>query len=126
VESDSRDDKAAFPYELTEEEKKLLQKSLELYQSLESGRFTPTTDAQKHFMAVCQGQARAETPDEIAYAKYMRLRAAERRRERERARDKRGIPEYEEGYPRPGWFTDEDWKKLKARDYADVRQRSHD
>jgi uncharacterized protein YifE (UPF0438 family) len=35
-----------------------------------------------------------------------------RRLESERSTD---IPEFEEGYPRPGWFTDEDWKKLRSR-----------
>ncbi|MBI4609406.1 MAG: DUF413 domain-containing protein [Candidatus Rokubacteria bacterium] len=116
---------ATSPYELTEEETELLQKHLEFYQSLESGRRTPKTEAQKHFVAVCQGRARAETPHEMAYAKYMRLRAAERRRELS-AHDDRGIPEYEEGYPRPGWFTDEDWKKLKSRDYAELQLRNRD
>lgn len=113
-------------YELTEEEKKLLQKHLEFYRSLESGRRPPKTEAQKHFVAVCTGQARAETPHEIAYAKYMRLRAAERRHQSRSARDKRGILEYEEGYPRPGWFPDEDWRKLKSRDYADLTQRNRE
>lgn len=40
-----------------------------------------------------------------------------RRRPRRRSEPERstGIPEFEEGYPRPGWFTDEDWKKLHRR-----------
>jgi len=117
---------AASCYELTDGEGKLLRRYLEFYRSLETGRRAPATDAQKRFVAVCQGQAKAETPHEIAYAKYMRLRAAERRRKNQDARDERGIPEYEEGYPRPGWFTDEDWRKLRAHDYADLTQRAWD
>ena len=37
-----------------------------------------------------------------------------RRRRRREPSGPSGIPEYEEGYPRPGWFTDEDWKKGRS------------
>jgi hypothetical protein len=35
---------------------------------------------------------------------------------------KGGIPEYEEGYPKPGWCNDEDWKQMKKGDYADMKK----
>ena len=35
---------------------------------------------------------------------------------------KSDISEYEEGYPKPGWFTDEDWKKMRSQDYADMKK----
>jgi uncharacterized protein YifE (UPF0438 family) len=37
-------------------------------------------------------------------------------------RPKRGISEYEEGSPKPGWFTDDDWKKMRKQDYADMKK----
>ena len=36
------------------------------------------------------------------------------------------IPDYEEGYPRPGWFTDEDWKKMRSQDYAAMKKNHKD
>ena len=32
------------------------------------------------------------------------------------------IPDYEEGFPRPGWFTDEDWKKMRSQEYAAMKK----
>ena len=39
---------------------------------------------------------------------------------------KSDIPEYEEGYPKPGWFTDDDWKKMRGQDYADMKKHHRD
>jgi hypothetical protein len=39
-------------------------------------------------------------------------RRAQRAHERALAQEGSSIPEYEEGIPRPGWFTDEDWRRL--------------
>ena len=36
-------------------------------------------------------------------------------------RDGASIPEYEEGTPKPGWFTDDDLKKMRKQDYADMK-----
>lgn len=33
------------------------------------------------------------------------------RREIQRHREQLHVPDYEEGYPRPGWYTEEDWRK---------------
>jgi hypothetical protein len=41
-------------------------------------------------------------------------------------RPKRGISEYEEGSPKPGWFTDDDWKKMRGQDYADMKKHHRD
>jgi hypothetical protein len=33
------------------------------------------------------------------------------------------IPEFEDGAPRPGFFTDDDWKKNRAGQFRDMKQR---
>lgn len=50
------------------------------------------------------------------------LREAERRqakkaaeREQRRARLKGSLPDYEDGTPRPGWYTDEDYRRYHSR-----------
>lgn len=110
-------------YELTAEEQELLGKYSRFYRALETGARTPTTEAQKHFVAMCEGLAVAETPHERAWAKYMRHRAKQTLERFEESQNNRDIPEFEDGYPRPGWFTDEDWRKLRSRDYADMKSR---
>jgi uncharacterized protein YifE (UPF0438 family) len=107
----------------TQQEKVLLYKYFEFYRALETGKRKPNTAAQRHFVAVCQGRASAETVHEKAYAKYMRLRAMQRRKQYDETAAQQDIPEYEEGYPRPGWFTDEDWKKKRGQDFAEMNQR---
>ena len=59
---------------LSGEERALLQRYLPFYRALETGRRTPLTRAQEHFVAVCEGRETAETQHELAYVKYMRLR----------------------------------------------------
>lgn len=50
----------------------LLTKHIEFYRKLETGERTPTTDAQVHFVEVCEGRAEPRTEHEIAYVKYKR------------------------------------------------------
>lgn len=109
--------------QLTLQEEALIEKYREFFQSLETGRRKPTTDAQAHFVAVCRGHSHAETEHEKAYAKLMRIRAIQRREQYHAREAQGGISEYEDGYPHPGWFTDEDWKKLRRQDFADMNQR---
>jgi len=71
------------PHYLTQKEKVLLQKYYEFYRSLESGARKPSTEAQAHFAAVCRGHAKAKTAHEIAYAKYLRIRAVREQDKRE-------------------------------------------
>ena len=59
---------------LADADQELLRQHLAFYQSLETGTRTPSTEAQKHFVAVCEGRKEARTPHEVAYVKYMRLR----------------------------------------------------
>ena len=59
---------------LTEAERDLLRRYLVCYRALETGLRTPSTEAQEHFVAVCEGREKAETVHEVTYAKYMRLR----------------------------------------------------
>jgi len=51
------------------------------------------------------------------------LKMQERKKERERGYLGTNIPEHEEGTPKPGWFTDDDWKRMRSRDYADMKNR---
>lgn len=58
---------------LTAEEKTLIKTHLPFYVALATEERQPTTDAQRHFLAVCEGRASAETEHEVAFVKYMRL-----------------------------------------------------
>jgi|GEM_PF-2399651 len=109
---------------LTPEEQQLLDEHLSFYEDLETGQRKPKTEAQEHFVKVCMGKAKASTDHELAYVKYMRLRAKLRREQDEQRDSSSAIPEYEDGLPKPGWFTDEDWKKMRKGDYADMKSRS--
>ena len=100
---------------LSTEEQELLQKHRKFLRALETGERAPTTRAQQHFVDVCKGRAVAETPFEFAYAKFMRLRARDRRRLYDEAHNPPGEPEFEEEGPKPGWFTDEDHRKLHSQ-----------
>lgn len=115
------DDSAA---NLTPEEQQLLNKHLSFYEELETGQRKPKTEAQSHFVKVCQGRAKASSNHELAYVKYMKLRAKSRQEQEGQRESSHSIPEYEEGLPKPGWFTDEDWTKMRKRDYADMKSRS--
>ena len=47
---------------------------LRFYRSLETGERLPTTEAQRHFVAVCEGKAAPATEHEKVYAKFMHQR----------------------------------------------------
>ncbi len=81
---------------LTQKEKVLLQKYYEFYRALETGTRQPTTEAQAHFVAVCRGHAKARTAHEIAYAKYLRIRAVREQEKRALEKAKPGVPKHEE------------------------------
>jgi uncharacterized protein YifE (UPF0438 family) len=110
-------------YKLTEAEERLIDKYLNFYRDLATGKREANTEEQKHFVKVCHGLARAETEHELAYAKYMRLQAIKYETDE---RVDSGIPKYEEGYPRPGWSNENDWKKMKKGDYAEMKKRSRE
>jgi len=61
-------------YRYTKEELDLLRKNHSFYISLETGRRAPKTEAQKHFVEVCQGLAKPKTTHEKAYIKFIRNR----------------------------------------------------
>jgi very-short-patch-repair endonuclease/uncharacterized protein YifE (UPF0438 family) len=105
--------------ELTEPEKRLIEKHLLFYRALAIGKHKPTTEAQQHFVAMCEGRVKAETEHEIAYVKYMRIQRAYKD---SKSAKKEGIPEYEEGLPRPGWSTDDDLKKKRSGNYAEMKK----
>jgi uncharacterized protein YifE (UPF0438 family) len=68
--------------ELTPEEWALIQKYLPAYKRLAEGQARLTTDARKHFVRVCRGEAVATTPHEIAYMKWRQWVAAQQIAER--------------------------------------------
>jgi uncharacterized protein YifE (UPF0438 family) len=78
---------------------------------LDSGRLLPSTDAQRHFVAVCRCEAKAQTAHEIAYFKY-RMLLSQQRGETQASQD---IAELGEGVPQPGWFTDVNWKRMRGQ-----------
>jgi len=86
-------------FQLTQKEKVLLQKHYEFYRSLETGLRKSATDAQAHFVAVCRGHAKAKTEHEIAYAKYIRIRAVREQEKRALAKAHPSAPLHEEEYP---------------------------
>lgn len=102
-------------YELTPQEEDLLRRHMEFYRALETGRRKPVTEAQKHFVNVTIGHAAAETVHEIAYVKHMRLRAVHRE-----AADTQTSHDPADG-PTEGWFSREDWYRLRGRQRSDMR-----
>jgi predicted RNA-binding protein with RPS1 domain len=57
-------------YQYSEEERKLLDKHIDFYKSLDSGSRVPETEEQKHFVEVCQRQKEPKTVHEKAYIKF--------------------------------------------------------
>ena len=100
---------------LTPQEEALLEKHINFYLDLETGRRKPTTEAQEHFVKVSRGLAAAETVHELAFAKHMQLRAAQRAARRSESQD--GLSDE----PRAEWFSREDWYKLRGRQRNDMR-----
>jgi uncharacterized protein YifE (UPF0438 family) len=74
-----------FRSSFTPQEKVLLYRYYEFYRALETGKRKPSTAAQKHSVAVCEGRAKAETLHEKAYAKYMQLRVTRQQQPQEEA-----------------------------------------
>lgn len=107
----------------TEEDNTLLSKYSKFYEELDSGRRKPTTKEQEHFVMACRYQAAAETLHEKVWIKKKRQMTYEIQKRHKEKEKECGIPETEEGTPRPGWFTDEDWEKMRAADYADMVNR---
>lgn len=66
----------ASGYNLTVPERNLLHAHYAFYKSLDDTTRTPTTVRQKHFVAVCRGEADAENEHERAYQKLKGLLAA--------------------------------------------------
>lgn len=105
------------PYALTPEEQKLLDEHMQFYHDLETGHRQPETQAQKHFVRMTLGQAVAETPHEMAYAKYMRKRAQQHAAESHESRDPSEGPTEE-------WGDREAWKQMRGREYGFWRGRT--
>lgn len=102
----------AASFDLTPEELSLIKQHLDFYRSLDIGQRAPTTAAQRHFVAVCQCEAKADSVHEVAYLKYKMFAARQRL---EAPGEQQGIDEFAEGVPSPGWFTDEDWKRMRGQ-----------
>src|SRR2546426_10972873 len=78
--------------ELSPDEAALIERHLDFYRSLDTGRRSPTSSAQHHFVAVCRCQAKAATLHEVAYVKYRMLIANQHQD-----------------------FTDSGWKRMRGQ-----------
>ncbi|MCI0463871.1 MAG: DUF413 domain-containing protein [Gemmataceae bacterium] len=67
------------PVLLTPAERALIKKHLAFYLSLANGARKPTTEAQRHFAAVCRDAAQPATPHEVAFVKWKALREGKQR-----------------------------------------------
>ena len=56
--------------DLSLEDIELVRQHEKFYRSLENGDLVPTTEAQKHFVAVCNRMADIATPHELAWMRY--------------------------------------------------------
>jgi uncharacterized protein YifE (UPF0438 family) len=56
---------------LTAQEQILIKRYLEFYTDLKEGRRNPTTEAQRHFVAVLRNECEATTDHEFAYLKFL-------------------------------------------------------
>ena len=66
-------------------------------------------------LVVAKKKPAAKKNDYLAQKEEQRAKADFLRREGLDGSPPSGIPEYGDGDPRPGWFTDEDWKKGRKR-----------
>jgi uncharacterized protein YifE (UPF0438 family) len=99
-------------YELTAAERNLVNNNIDFYTSLSSGKRKPKTEAQRHFLLVCKGKAKANTMHELAFIKYrMELIAFQKE---EKKRKEHGVREFEPDHPDGTWFTNNDWEKLHS------------
>jgi len=53
--------------------KELIDKYMHFYCELDNGHRQPTTEAQKHFVSVCRGRAKAQTEHEIVYSEFKKV-----------------------------------------------------
>jgi len=91
---------------LSDKEQNLLDKYLWFYMELKEEKRPATTKAQKHFLDVIKGRAKAETPHEIAFIKFLKLQVIENKEKLKNKTDNLTLPgEY--AYP------DEKWDKMK-------------
>lgn len=98
-------------WQLTPEESDLISRYLDFYRLLDIGERPPKTEGQRHFVAVCQCKTKAATIHEVAYIKY---RVQQQRRADQEAPSE-AIDEFGEGVPKPGWFSDNDWKRMRGQ-----------
>lgn len=70
-------------------------------------------------------QARKAREQREQREKIQREMAMERARQREKQSENE-IPDYEEGYARPGWISDDDYKKMRRQDFADMKKNHRD
>jgi hypothetical protein len=129
---------------LLERERQLLEQYYDFYYQLAEGLRSPTNEAQLHFVAVCHGTLKPATEHESAYLNFRRLARLAHMTEHQVADysfavavpldgeeipvpppkqvgpsepadfDLGDIDEFGEGVPRPGWFTDEGWRRMRG------------
>jgi uncharacterized protein YifE (UPF0438 family) len=78
----AQDPAARSTAKLTPDEAALILRYLPFYIALDTGGRKPRTEAQKHFLKVCRGEAQPETSHEVTYLRY---RAVSNREARSRA-----------------------------------------
>jgi hypothetical protein len=141
-------------FRLSDRERELLLQHHEFYLALASGTRQPTTNAQRHFVAVCRGEAEPATDHERAFLNFKKLILLSRMTVRQvieygfsvevpvgeeapesmspdpfpplpadpgSASEWREIDEFGEGMPRPGWFSDEGWRRMRSGYRSDSR-----
>jgi uncharacterized protein YifE (UPF0438 family) len=102
----------------TPEEAQLLKEHMQFYRDLETGRRRPENEVQSHFVRMTLGHAVAQTPHEMAYAKYMRIRG------RRKAASKSAPPRDPAEGPTEEWGTREEWKKMRGQEFRDRMNRA--
>jgi uncharacterized protein YifE (UPF0438 family) len=112
-------------FELSPEERILLEKYLSFYEALDHGTRKPKTAAQQHFIDVCKGRTSALTLHELAYMKH-KINLAKSSSSKKRSRSNVKIPRNEEGTPNDEWFSTTDWKKGRAGQYGDMNNNHRD
>lgn len=112
-------------FEVSPEERRLLEKHISFYEALDHGKRKPKTAAQQHFIDVCKGRTSASTLHESAYMKH-KINVAKSSSNKRRSGSNNRIPENEEGTPDDKWFSTEDWKKSRAGQYGDMNKNHRD
>jgi uncharacterized protein YifE (UPF0438 family) len=131
-------------FRLSDRGRELLRQHHAFYRALADGSRSPTTEGQRHFVAVCRGDLAAATEHEAAFLNLRKLAQLAHMTERqiaaygfavevplEDAENGPAVPvtttptvapdvdlsefeEFGEGVPRPGWFTDEGWRRMRG------------